>query len=75
MNQEKADRIFNTDLGQQLDMFYCCSDDKVLIRYEEALKHVNGELDPNTKSLEDKTITEWYPSDERYCDATESDIY
>ena len=72
MNQQEADKIFNTGLGQQLDSFYCCSDNKVLIRYSEALKHVNGELDENTKPLEDKTITEWFPSDNCYNNLPES---
>lgn len=61
MTQERANKIFNTSLGQQLDVIYVTSDDKCLLRHEEALRHVNGELDPGSKPLEDKTITEWYP--------------
>lgn len=62
MTQEKINEMFNTSLGIQISPgpLYSCSDDKVLIRYEEALKHVNGELDPDTKPLEDKTVLEWY---------------
>ena len=60
MTQEKINKIFETDLGQQLNMIYCTSDDRTFIRYGEAEKHTKGELDPDTKPLEDKTITEWY---------------
>lgn len=63
MTQEKANQIFKSDLGQQLDVIYVTSDDKPFVRYEEALKHANGELVANTKPLADKTITEWYPDE------------
>ena len=61
MTQEKANKIFETELGQQLDAIYVTSDDRAFVRYEEALKHSNGELDENTKPLADKKIQDWYP--------------
>lgn len=63
MTQEQANKIFDTDLGQQLDVIYVTSDDRVFIREEEAVKHVRGQLDENSKPLENKTITEFYPED------------
>lgn len=60
MTQEQANKIFDTDLGQQLDVIYVTSDDKPFIRLEEAQKHVMGIIFP-FKELEDKTITEFYP--------------
>jgi hypothetical protein len=48
MTQEKANEIFKTDLGRQLDVIYVTSDDRPFVRIEEAIKHANGELDPNT---------------------------
>ncbi len=62
MTQERANKIFKTSLGQQLNEIFSTSDDRVFMRYEEeAVKHVNGELDPDTLPLEDKTILTWYP--------------
>lgn len=66
MTQEKANKIFATSLGEQLNVIYVTSDDRAFVRHEEAVKHTNGELDPNTQPLEDKTITEWYPEDDEY---------
>lgn len=60
MTQEQMNKIFQTPLGEQCNSLFTTSDDKVLIRYEEALRHVNGQLDPNSKPLEDKTIIEWF---------------
>jgi len=34
MTQEKANKIFATELGQQLDVIYVTSDDQAFIRYE-----------------------------------------
>ena len=46
MNQEIANKIFETDLGRQIDCFYYTSDDKVFIRREEAemYKQPNTEI-------------------------------
>jgi hypothetical protein len=61
MTQEKANKIFATSLGEQLNVIYVTSDDRAFVRHEEAVKHANGELDPDTQPLADKTIIEWYP--------------
>lgn len=63
MNQEKANQIFNSELGVQLCELFSTSDGRVFIRYEEALKHSNGELDKETNPLEDKSIETWYPTE------------
>ena len=61
MTREKANKIFDSSLGQQLDEIFVTSDDRVFIRHEESLKHTKGELDSNTFPLIDQTITTWYP--------------
>jgi len=60
MTQEKANRIFETDLGVQLNVIYSTSDDRVFIRYEEALLHTNELLNSDPEKFVDTTITEWY---------------
>lgn len=65
MTQEQADKVFQSDLGCQLDVIYVTSDDKAFIRYEEALKHTKGELD-NTLPLTDNSIIEFYPGIEEF---------
>jgi hypothetical protein len=62
MTQELANKIFNTSLGQQLDIIYVTSDDRAFIRRSEALQHITGELD-GTKPLKNKTVVEWFPND------------
>ena len=54
MTQEEADKVFETDLGRQLEVIYVTSDNQPFIRYEEAASHASELL--NTE------ITEWYPS-------------
>lgn len=61
MTQEKANLIFQSELGQQLSVLYVTSDGRAFIRHEEAVKHADGKLDPQTNPLDDKNITEWYP--------------
>jgi hypothetical protein len=63
MTQEKANKIFETPLGQQLDVIYVTSDDMSFIRYSEALLHTNTLLNAEPKNFVDTTITEWYPED------------
>lgn len=63
MTQEKANKIFATELGQQLDVIYVTSDDQVFIRYEEAVLHTNELLNANPENFVDTSITEWYPED------------
>jgi hypothetical protein len=60
MTQEKVNRIFETDLGVQLNVIYSTSDDRVFIRYEEALLHTNELLNSDPEKFVDTTITEWY---------------
>ena len=57
---EKIDKYFESELGQQCNELFSTSDDRVFIRYEEAVMHANGELDPDTKPLEDKFVMDWY---------------
>lgn len=59
MTQEKANKIFETELGHQLNVIYGTSDDQSFIRYEEALFHV-GEMKKININFDD-LITEWYP--------------
>jgi len=60
MTQELVNKIFQSELGQQLNVIFVTSDDQVFIRHQEALLHTKGELIPNTFPLEDDTITTWY---------------
>ncbi len=61
MTQEKANKIFETELGQQLNVIYATSDDKPFIRYSEAAQHAKEGLDRYGNPLLDKSVTEWYP--------------
>ena len=61
MTQEKANEIFNTDLGRQLNVIYVTSDDHVFIRPEEALLHTNDMINANPENFVDTTIIDWYP--------------
>jgi hypothetical protein len=63
MTQEKANKIFETPLGQQLSVIYVTSDDHVFIRHEEAVLHTNELLNADPENLVDTSITEWYPED------------
>ena len=63
MTQEKANRIFASDLGRQLSVIYVTSDDRVFIRREEAALHTNELLNADPERFVDTTITEWYPVD------------
>lgn len=64
MTQEKIDKYFETEIGQQVEEFFVTSDDRVFLRWSEADLHRKGQLDPDTKPLEDDSITTWYRSDE-----------
>lgn len=66
MTQELANRIFQSELGQQVLEIFVTSDDQVFIRHQEALLHTKGELIPNTSPLEDDTITTWYENYETF---------
>jgi hypothetical protein len=63
MTQEKANKIFATELGQQLNVIYVTSDDQPFIRYEEAALHTNELLNADPENFVDTSITEWYPED------------
>lgn len=75
MTQELANRIFQSELGQQVLEIFVTSDDQVFIRHQEALLHTKGELIPNTVPLEDDTITTWYENYETFfiCQFLESE--
>ena len=61
MTQERANKIFETELGQQLLSIYVTSDDRVFIRHEEAQLHTNDMLNGDPENFVDTTITEWFP--------------
>ena len=63
MTQEEANKIFATELGQQLDVIYVTSDDQVFIHYEDAVLHTNELLNADPENFVDTSITEWYPED------------
>lgn len=63
MTQEKANKIFATELGQQLNVIYVTCDDKPFIRYEEAVLHTNELLNADPENFVDTSIIEWYPED------------
>ena len=63
MTQEKANEIFATELGQQLNVIYVTSDDQPFIRYKEAVLHTNELLNADPENFVDTSITEWYPKD------------
>ena len=63
MTQEKANKIFATELGQQLDVIYVTSDDQAFIRYEDTVLHTNELLNADPENFVDTSITEWYPED------------
>ena len=63
MTQEEANKIFATELGQQLDVIYVTSDDQAFIRYEDAVLHTNELLNADPENFVDTSITEWYPED------------
>jgi len=54
MNQEKINKYFESELGQQCNSLFSTSDDNVFIRYQEALNH---SIENNLNKDE---ITEWY---------------
>jgi hypothetical protein len=60
MTQEQINKLLETELGIQLDTLYSTCDDRVFIRYEEALKHTTGELDGTGQILENADIFTWY---------------
>ena len=62
MTQEKANKIFETELGQQLLSFYATSDDQVFIRHNESVTHTNDMINAvGGQEYVDTEITEWFP--------------
>jgi hypothetical protein len=62
MTQEKANRIFETDLGRQLSVIYVTPDDMPFIRREEAVNYCHDILE-HGDDITKYEITEWYPED------------
>ena len=60
MTQQEIDKVF--EQWEELNVIYSTSDDRLFIRYEEAVLHTDGKLDEGTKPLIDKKIIDWYPS-------------
>lgn len=60
MTQEKANEIFNSDLGMQLSSFFSTSDGRCFIREGEAVAHTNTLLNANPQEQVDTTIKEWF---------------
>lgn len=58
MTQEKANKIFESSLGVQIGSFYCTADDRVFIRYGEAVEHSDH------FGLDINAIVEWFRDDE-----------
>ena len=59
MTQEQANKIFETELGQQLDVIYVTSDDEAFIRREEAVWYCHDILEEGD-DVTKHNITEWY---------------
>ena len=70
MTQERANEIFATELGQQLDVIYVTSDGNPFIRYAEALEYAATRK--VNDQLFDCRIEEWFPEEELVY--TEKDI-
>lgn len=62
MTREKANEIFATELGQQLDVIYVTSDEKPFIRFGEAEYYAKKRHNENP--LFDDTIEEWSREEE-----------
>ena len=61
MTQEQANKIFEGELGIQLNVIYVTSDDQPFIRREEAVAHTNEMINAvGDKEHVDTTITEFW---------------
>ena len=60
MTQEKANKIFATELGQQLNEIFVTSDDIPFIRREEAENYCHDILEEGD-DVTKYNITVWYP--------------
>ena len=54
LTQEYINKVFQTNLGQQLDCLFSTPDDNVFIRKEEAIQHCND------NSLNEEEIIQWF---------------
>lgn len=63
MTQEEINKVFETSLGEQVDVLYTTSDDRVFIRKSEAMAHTNFMLNANPQSYVDTGIVDWYRSE------------
>ena len=62
MTQEKANKVFETSLGQQISMFHATSDDSVFIRLSEAHDHCRDVLNEGD-DVKKHNITTWFLHD------------
>lgn len=62
MTQEKANKIFETELGLQLNEIFVTSDDRTFIRREEAENYCHDILEEGD-DVKKYSITVWYPND------------
>lgn len=60
MTQEKINKIFETELGQQLNEIFVTSDDNCFIRREEAENYCHNILEEGD-DITKFNITVWYP--------------
>lgn len=64
MTQEKANQIFEGDLGRQLLSLFSTSDGRAFIRYEEAVQHTNEMINSvGGQEYVDTEIEEWFPEE------------
>ena len=64
MTQELINKLFDTDIGLQVLEMYSTSDDRVFIRRDEAIAHAKGELEANSKPLDNQIIHIWHSTKE-----------
>jgi hypothetical protein len=62
MTQEQVNKIFDTDLGQQLNEIYVTSDDRVFIRLSEAQNYCHDILEEGD-DISKYNIVTFYPED------------
>jgi hypothetical protein len=60
MTQDKANKIFETQIGEQLEMIYVTSDDKAFVRHGEAIMHTNDMLNGDPEKSVDTTVETWF---------------
>ena len=63
MTQEKVNKIFSTELGQQLNEIFVTSDDTPFIRREEAENYCHDILEEGNNPTKYNIIT-WHPTED-----------